>query len=120
MNCRDFVTEADYRLMSRHVRNQSPFDHKKAKKENGTTFSLSLYSGEVDDELAQSIWRGNHYLIHFGVNYAGGKMGWGGKSFAMCDYEVFDTWESFKEWFNKQMSYFANYETEEYGQLCMF
>lgn len=119
MNCKDFVTEADWKLMRMHIRAQSPFEHKREKKEGGTKFTLSLKSSVVDDHLAETVWHGNHYLVDFQCDYQG-KLGWGGVGFATVKYELFDTWDSFKAWIDKQMSRYANYEKEEYGQLCLF
>lgn len=120
MNCRDFVTETDLKLMRMHINARSPFEHKREKKEGGTKFTLSLHSSVVDDHLAESIWHGNHYIVHFSSDYSGGKLGWGGVGFATTEYKIFDTWDSFKGWIDKQMSRYGNYETEEYGQLCLF
>ena len=119
MNCRDFVTEADFNLMRMHIKAQSPFEHKREKKEGGTKFTLSLHSGTVDDRIAESIWNGCHYLVHFGSDYAG-KLGWGGSGFATTKYEIFDSWATFKDWIDKNMSRYPGYETEEFGQMCLF
>lgn len=125
MTAKDFVSEAEFEKIRSAVSKSAFFEHRKAVKSGGNTFSVWLHSSVVPDHTAKLVWDGHNYLIHFDYDYKGKAVGYGGGGFCTDDYSIFKSWDSFKAWFNRVMSAKSvmrenGYEVEEYGQISMF
>lgn len=119
MNINDFVRKDDFVLINEGVNERKEFRHTGVYKKGNKQITMRIHGKTIDDDLARDIWNGNNYLVHFDADISGGGeyMGFG---FATDKLWNFDSWDDFKEFVNKQMTYFKGYEVEEYGQLCMF
>ena len=120
MNIRDFVSRDEYEMARGCAFSRKPFDIRKEVKVGKNKIDVHVDGRFVAEDLARDIWHGHDYLVGFSSNYSG-KMGYGG--FGGCTEKLgfLETWESFKEWFDKKMAgRYKDYEVEEYGQVSLF
>ena len=119
MNINSFFERPDFAPIHTAVSVKQPFSVRKTHKEDGTTFTITLEGRFIPDDLAHDIWNDCNYLVDFQADYSG-KLGWGGKGFATADLSQFKTWEDFKEFIDRSMKYYGNYDIEIADQLCLF
>ena len=119
MNIKSFVTIEDFEKIRSAVQRKAEFEHKREMNSEGTSWTMALHSSVVNEKTAKEIWNGNCYLIHFDLEYRG-KLGIGGRGFAVDNYKLFDSWDVFKKWIDKQCGGIGGYEVVEYGQLSLF
>lgn len=115
----DFISPVTFNFMKNAVKAREKFEVKQTVKTKKNSYTLTVNSTVVDDKLAHDIWRDHNYLIHFNAEHSG-SLGWGGMGFATDDYSHFDNWDAFKNWIDKSMKRYAEYEVDPLGQMCMF
>lgn len=118
-NIRSWVKPADFESMKEHVDKEEVFDFRAELKAGGMVFSVRIDGRFVDKSLAEEVWHGHDYLIGFQEDHWG-KGNYGGYGFCTEKKGAFESWETFKEWFDKNMKHLGGYETEEYGQVSLF
>ena len=89
-------------------------------KAGNKTISLHIFSSIIKQDLADDIWHGHNYLVHFHVDRTGGGEYYGG-GHATDDMERLSKWETFKDKLDPILKHYTpGYEIEEYGQICLF
>ena len=119
MDIESFFTRSTFAFIKRCVESQETFEVRQTVKTSQNQYTITVHSSVVADDLAHDIWHDHNYLIHFGVDYHG-KLGIGGHGFATDDYSNFRDWDSFKEWIDKSMKHYAEYDTDPLGQMSLF
>ena len=119
MNISSFITQTDYLSIKEKVSGGEVFSVKRKIKVPRGEVGVCVDGRIVDDWLAKNVWHGKNYLVGFACDYAG-KMGYGGSGGCTEKTDVFMSWETFKEWFDKKMRGIEGYEVEEYGQMRLF
>ena len=119
MNIRDFVTPSDFESIRENVFGRHVFSYRRKCKVKNKTVEVVLNGRFIEKDLADSHWDGNDYLVGFGESRSGGGE-YGGRSFAIAEFPMFERWETFKSWFDGLMKRNVEYESEEYGQVSLF
>lgn len=119
MNVFNFVTKEAFATIRERITGREIFRYSQSTKCSGNTITIRFESRFIPEDLAKQIWNGNDYLLHWNVEYRG-KIGQGGSGRAYAEFKQFRDWDSFKDWFDKQLQRFDGYEVEQYGQLCLF
>lgn len=119
MDVFDFISKDSFASIQQHIKRREVFSYTKSAKSAGNTVTIRFESRFIAKDLAKEIWSGNDYLVHWNVDYRG-KIGQGGSGRAYADLEQFCEWETFKDWFDRQLERFEGYESEKFGQLCLF
>ena len=119
MNIYDFVSKTRFDELKKYIEKHDDFEHHGSFKKGKHQIDVTIYGSHVDEDKAVNIWHGNDYLVHFSSNLSGGGeyMGFSG---ATDDLSFSRSWDDFKAWVDKKMTYYKDYETEVYGQLCIF
>ena len=115
MTQKDFINAVEFENIREAIAKEADFEFRKIVNK----IEFRLHSSRVNDDYAENIWQGHHYLVHvdtaklYGDYYGGG--------YAMCTFEPFTNWNKFKEWFNKIMSKYSEFEiSKEPEQLSIF
>ena len=120
MDIRCFVCRADHTAIAKNIRERRIFNFERAVKAENKTVSLRIHSAFIAKDLADDIWNGNDYLVHFDVNRTGSGE-YTGCGHATDNYESLSTWEGFKQELDRMLKHYTpGYEIEEYGQICLF
>ena len=121
MNIDNFISRNCYRAIKNDIDMRQPFNYVKEYKSSDGSLMLHLDAHYIEQNIAEDIWNGNNYLVGISVDYNGKEYGGiGGACYTTDDYNLFDTWEKFKDWIDKQLRHFKGYETEEFGQMSLF
>ena len=120
MDINSFVPKDCFEAIKRDIDGRRKFNYERKYKEKSDEITVRFQGVFIGKELADLVWGGLDYLVHFDVNYHGKNLGIGGTGFAIAKFEMFDTWSSFKKWFDGRLKRFPEYEVEEYGQMCLF
>ena len=121
MNIRNFVSPEKVEWMAKKIGQREPFDYRADHKEGKEQVVVNLYARFLEDKkVIQDIWHGNDYLVHFSMNRHGKLYAYTGFGFAVDKFWMFDNWDVFKNWFDKRMCSYSDYEREEYGQISLF
>lgn len=124
MNVCDFVPKSCYEAIKDNVKQRNVFTYEKEVKTKDGKFKLRFDGKYIAKDLAIDVWSGKDYLLGFSVDYSGPKVGTGGFGNGFTEYDVFDTWETFKHWFDRKMHSLEKYgyqESEkEYDQMSLF
>ena len=115
----DFITPMDFDDAKKRAKSQGPFEIVKEIKWNGSKIKVRVDGRKIGKDLAESVWHGKDYLVVFSCDYHG-KMGIGGWGGATEKLSIFDSLESFKEWFDRWMRKCDGYEVEQFGQMALF
>lgn len=118
-NIRNWVKPVDFEKMKDRADKEEAFNFKSEVKSGGRVFSVRIDGRFVDKSLAEEVWHGKDYLIGFQEDHWG-KGDYSGRGFCTEKKEMFENWESFKEWFDQNMKHLGGYEVEEYGQVSLF
>lgn len=119
----DFVPKYCYEAIKDDMKQRKVFVHEKEVKTKNGLFRARIDGRYVDKKLARDIWQGHDYLVGIDIDYHGPVVGQGGRGHLFYNFEeVFHSWESFKEWFDKQMKFLQEYgySDEEFGQMSLF
>ena len=119
----DFVPRRCYEAMKIDMEQKKVFEHEKEVKNQNGQFKARIDGRYIDKKTAQNIWHGHDYLVGIDIDYHGPVVGQGGKGHLFYNYdEIFRSWGSFKEWFDRQMKFLRDYgyDDEEYGQMSLF
>ena len=119
MTIRNFFTPDDVCMMKNNTAAKEEFEIKKTCKGKKNAYTVTFLGRHIAKDLADNIWRGNDYLFHCQFDYHG-QMGIGGKGWATEVFPMLRSWDDFKDWLDKQLKTWPEYETEEYGQMCLF
>lgn len=119
MTINDFFTPADLQMIRNSVTAQDKFEVKKQVKGKKNKYTVTIDGRHIDKDLATDIWHGHDYLVGCNFDYHG-QMGIGGKGWAMDVFPMLRSWEDFKEWFEKQIGTWPEYEIEEEYQMSLF
>lgn len=121
MTISDFVSKCCFDQIKGCIDKKEVFEHRKEHKKNGGSITITLKGCNIEQELADKIWNGHNYLVHFDVQYNGREFGGlGGCGFAMDDFSIFESWDKFKDWFNNRMKRYNGYEVEKEEQMSLF
>ena len=115
MTQKDYINIIEFNEICKAIKKEADFKFKKIVNK----LEFCIESHRVNDDYAENIWHGHHYLV--AVNY-GRKYGdYMGGGFAMCTFEPFENWEKFKKWFNDIMKRYSEFEIkDEPEQLSLF
>lgn len=119
MDIRSFFSRDDLKVIQTAIKSEEKFEISKKVKTPHNSYTITINSNRISDELAHDIWHDHNYLIHFGEEHSG-TLGWGGFGYATADLSVFRDWDAFKEWIDYSMRRYGEYDTEELGQLSLF
>ena len=119
MNIYNFFCRDDLTLMQENIKRRAKFDITQKHKGKENRWEIRIGGGAIKKDLADDIWHGNDYLVHFNFEYQG-KAGFGGKGWAVDTFTMFVDWDSFKSYIDKAMVCYGCYESEEYGQMSLF
>lgn len=119
MNIYSFFSRDDLLTIKGKIADRAKFEMKHEHKGKENKFSILIGGDSIARDLADDIWHGNDYLVHFSFDYHG-KAGIGGKGWAVDTFPMFVDWDAFKTYIDKQMQCYGGYETEEYGQMSMW
>ena len=119
MDISSFFSRDDLRVMQTAVKTEEKFEIRKQFRTSRNSYTITIHSAVINDDLAHDIWHDHNYLIHFSEEHSG-TMGWGGFGFATADLSIFRDWDSFKEWVDHSMRRYSEYDTEELEQLSLF
>lgn len=115
MTRKDFINIGEFNTICKAIAKEANFEFKKTVNK----IEFSLESHRVNDDYAENIWHGHHYLVL--VNYGRHYGDWLGGGFGMCTFEPFENWERFKKWFNDIMKRYSEFEIkDEPEQLSLF
>lgn len=115
MTIDDYINAIEFNKIKEAIAKEKDFEFMKMVKK----LKFRLASGRVNDEYAENIWHGHHYLVHVDCSRQYGN--YMGHSHATIDFTPFQNWYSFKKWFNKLMSQFEEFEvSNEPEQLNLF
>lgn len=121
MNIRDFFSPDKVDWMANKISNREVFEYKVEHREGKENVSVCMASAFLDDEeLIRDIWHGHDYLVRVSMDRKGKLYSYTGFAFAVDNFGMFDNWDVFKDWFDKRMKQYSDYEVEEYGQVCFF
>ena len=119
MTATSFVPVVTYESIKDRIERRQIFCHEQCVNCCSNKITLRLSSRFIDEKTAHDIWHDHNYLVSFNIEYRG-KIGIGGSGFAIDKFDCFATWDTFKAYINKLMKRFDGYDTEEYGQMCLF
>jgi hypothetical protein len=119
MNIYNFFSRDDLTLMQNNINSRAKFELAQKHKGKENRWEIRIGGGVVRKDLADDIWHGNDYLVHFNFEHQG-KAGFGGKGWAVDTFPMFQSWYSFKSYIDKAMECYGCYDTEEYGQMSLF
>ena len=115
MTLKDFINISEFNEIRNAIAKEADFEFTKTVNK----IEFGLKSHRVNDDYAENIWHGHHYLVF--VDYArkyGNYMS-GGRG--MCTFEPFENWDKFKKWFNNLMKQYSEFEIkDEPEQLSLF
>ena len=96
----EIFTEADYLFIKQQVDDDELFEVDKAVE--GFAF-VNIHSAYIDQDIAENIWHGETYLIHF--DEACTKGGYSGHGFATEKRNWLNTFEDFLDYLNREVCY---------------
>ena len=120
MNIESFFSREDIESICNSVKEKKMFNIKRVAKEGKSIFDVTIDGRFIDEKSAKDIWHGNDYLVGLNVNYRGGELGWGGIGRATDDYDMFQNYNTFKEWFDDKMDWYSGYEKDAFGQASFW
>lgn len=120
MNIRDFIDKDSFYGIQENITKREKFDYGHEYKGKNGKIVVQIRSCFIDEILAKSTWNGKDYLVHFDEYHQGAKIGYGGHGFAVAEFPMFECWDKFKVWFDKEMRNYDEYEADEYGQVSLF
>ena len=120
MNIRNFFDTIDFEEIRSKVLNKDTFEKDVEIKVKNGKVRIRFNGWFIDEESAKRNWNGNNYLVGFEILHHGGVFGYSGVGGAVDDFWMFESWDRFKEWFDRKMESNDYYEVEEYGQICLF
>ena len=119
MNIRSFFSLEDFQQIQQKATAHEPFSLFPKHKAKQNKYGIGITGRYIDEDTARDIWHGHNYLVSFTFDYSG-KVGIGGKGWAVDTFPMLQSWYSFKDYIDKQMKCYPEYEVEEYGQMSLF
>ena len=119
MNIHSFFSREDLTNMQRKSSSKEPFEYVRQHKAKENKYEVRVAGCSIDKKLAADVWRGNDYLVRFGFAYHG-KLGIGGKGWAVDEFIMLRDWDSFANYIDAAMSHYPEYEKDEFGQMCLW
>ena len=115
----DFVKPLDFERIKAKVLSREIFQYEKRVVSEGITTKVCLDGRIIEKRIADSVWRGNDYLIGFAEDRTG-RGTYCGSRFATDAVEIFENYDAFKVWFDRSMKHVPGYTRERIGQVAWF